>query len=56
MEGRKGLFPKEVEIYRGGKQAKVTQTFTDKRAESQIRVPVWMPTLVLDGAPLLADA
>ena len=34
MEGGKGPFPKEVELQRGGKQAKVAQTLADKRAES----------------------
>lgn len=52
----KGPFPKEAEHQRGGKQAKVAQTWADKRAESQIGVPAWMPALVLDGAPLPADA
>ena len=56
MKGGKGPFPKEAELQRGGKQAKVAQTLADKRAESKIGVPAWMPALVLDRAPLPADA
>ena len=40
MEGRKGPFPKEAELQKGAKQAKVAQTLADKRAKSQI----WVPT------------
>ena len=28
----------------------------EKRAETQVGVPVWAPPLILDGAPLLSDA
>ena len=48
--------PKEAEHQRGGKQEKGDQTLANKKAESQIGVPAWMPTLVLDRAPLPADA
>ena len=47
---------KEAEHQRGGKQDKGDQTLANKKAESQIGVHAWMPTLVLDRAPLLADA
>ncbi|XP_023883751.1 uncharacterized protein LOC111996049 [Quercus suber] len=36
VEGGKDPFSTEVEHQRGGKQAKVTQTLADKRAESQL--------------------
>ena len=39
VEGGKGPFSKKAEHQRGGKQAKVTQTLADKRAESQVGVP-----------------
>ena len=29
---------------------------TDKRGDSQAKVPAWTPSIVLDGAPLRADA
>ena len=56
MEGRKGPFPKEAKVQKGTKQTKVAQTLADKRTKSQIGVPAWTPALVLDRAPLPADA
>lgn len=56
VEEGKGPFPKEAELQRGAKQAKVAQTLVDKKAESQIGVPAWTPALVLDKAPLPTDA
>ena len=55
-EGGKGPLPKDAEPQKGAKQTRMTQNLTDKRAETQVRVPVWAPPLVLDGAPLLSDA
>ena len=56
MERGKGPLPKEVELQRGAKQAKVAQTLANKRTKSQIGVPTWTPALVLDRAPLPTDA
>ena len=38
-EGGKGLLSTKAEHQKGGKQAKVTQTLANKRAESQVGVP-----------------
>ena len=38
VEGGKGHFPKEAELQKGAKQAKVAQTLADKRGDTQIGV------------------
>ena len=38
VEGGKGHFPKEAELQKGAKQAKVAQTLADKRGDIQIGV------------------
>ena len=63
MKERRNLPPKEAEVQRGGKQARVMQTMSsgegviiDRRGDQQTKVPAWTPSLVLDKAPLPSDA
>ena len=44
------------EAQRAAKQAKVEQKGAEKRSDPQVAPLAWMPTLMLDGAPLLASA
>ena len=60
---RRNLPPKEVEVQRGGKQARVMQTMSssegaiiNRRGDQQTKVPTWTPSLVLDKAPFPRDA
>ena len=56
VERGKGPLPKEVELQRGAKQARIGPTLANKRAEAQVGTPAWTPTMVLDGTPLPVDA
>ena len=56
MEGGKGPSSKEAKLKKGAKQAKVTQTLVDKRSDPQVGILAWTLALILDRAPLLADA
>ena len=56
MEVGKGPLPKEAELQKGVEQARVTQTLVDRRGDSQVEAPTWAVALVLDEAPLLANA
>ena len=44
------------EAQRVAKQAKVGQRGTERKSEPPAEPSTWLPTLMLDGAPLLDDA
>ena len=56
VEGGKGPLSKEDKPQKGAKQARVTQTLVDRRGDSHVGTLAWIAALVLDGAPLPADA
>lgn len=56
VEGGKGPLSKEAKHSKVAKQPKVTQTLANKRGESSVATPTWTPAMILDGAPLPADA
>ena len=52
----KGPLSKEAEPPKGAKQPKVTQTLADRRGKSSEKALALAPIMILDGAPLPADA
>ena len=50
------LPPREDEVQRAPKQAKMGQRGAEKRSDLQMEPPAWLPTPMLNGEPLLADA
>ena len=56
VEEGKGPLSKEAEPPKGAKQPKVTLTLGDKRGDSSAGALAWASVMILDGAPLPADA
>ena len=56
MEAGQTLPPQGDEVQKVPKQAKTGQREAEKRSDPQVGPPAWLPTPMLNGEPLLANA